>query len=76
METIINYKGNIQQCESIKGFYQLSEICRICKKIGIETLTDIAFFIKIELIKGETLYQALKRYEKEFDEACYEQIRR
>ena len=66
-------KGNIKQCESIKGFKELCEIVRICKKIGIETLGDIALFVKIELINGETLYEALKRYENEFDGECNEE---
>lgn len=78
METVTkNYKGNIIQCESIKGFKEIFEIIRICKKIGIETSEDIALFIRMEVLKDETLFQALIRYEKEFDEACYEQqIRR
>lgn len=78
METVIkNYKGNIIQCESIKGFKEIFQIVRICKKIGIETLDDIALFVRMEVLEGETLCQALIRYEKEFDEARNEQqIRR
>ena len=66
-------KGNIKQCESIKGFNELCEIIRICKKIGIKTLGDIAFFISIDLLNSKTLYAALKRYEIEFDGECNEQ---
>lgn len=66
-----NYKGSINQCKAIKGFYEFFEVLRICKKIGIETMEDIASFINTEIIQDETLYQSLVRYEKEFDEARY-----
>jgi hypothetical protein len=37
----------------------------ILKKIGIETLGDLAMFIKEVKLPNETVEQALKRYAKE-----------
>lgn len=46
---------------------KIDNIKRICKKIGLITLEDVAFFQQKIQCKNETLYEALLRYEKEFD---------
>ena len=46
---------------------RIEDIKRICKKIGLITLKDVAFFQQKIQGKNETLYEALLRYEKEFD---------
>ena len=46
---------------------RIKNIKRICEKIGFITLNDVAFFEQKIQGKNETLYEALLRYEKEFD---------
>ena len=46
---------------------KIEDIKRICEKIGLITLNDVAFFQQKIQGKNETLYEALLRYEKEFD---------
>lgn len=46
---------------------KIEDIKRICEKIGLITLNDVAFFQQKIQGENETLYEALLRYEKEFD---------
>lgn len=47
------------------SYNELKEMNRITKKLGLKTFGDLYNFKQREQDKGETLLQALRRYEKE-----------
>lgn len=54
------------------------DMAQIMKELGIETQADLELFKAREVEGGESLYQALKRYQRELEE-CLEyndQLRR
>ena len=58
------YNRNIIQ--SLKGKEQIRLFFDLCRQIGIETLEDVAFFIKNEVM-GNDIIEALKCYALELE---------
>lgn len=61
------FKVAINSAIEASRMRKIEDVKRICEKIGLITLEDVAFFQQKIQCKNETLYEALLRYEKEFD---------